>query len=323
MIDAESLELLSVVARTGSYSAAARALQLTQPGVTYQIRRLERSLGAPVTVRMGRSMQLTALGEMVLSYAQPALEELRATERRIAAAVGEGIGLVRLAAFPSGNATIVATALAQLRHEHPQIEVRIETAEQPRAYQIVRAGEVDLALTYRWGDSDDVPTPGVVDGLQHLSVLTEPMSLLLPRDHPSAGRKVLAVAELPDAHWLLGSERFARMLQALYAPTGIEPHIQIVADDYVAMQAFAAAGLGLTLLPELALRAHRHHALVARTLAHWPQRRLYIDFWPDQQRVPAVRAVIDALRRAPESLNLSGAPSLGSADEVKAGSNRS
>ncbi|MEO8749681.1 MAG: LysR family transcriptional regulator [Allobranchiibius sp.] len=319
MIDATSLELLSLVARTGSYSAAARALQMTQPGVTYQIRRLERSLGAPVTVRMGRSMQLTALGEMVLEFAQPALEELRAMERRIAAAVGEGVGLVRLVAFPSGNATIVATALAQLRQEHPQIEVRVATAEQPRAYEIVRSGEADLALTYRFGDGDDVPSPGQIDGLRHLDVMTEPISLLMPRDHPGAGRQLLDVAELPDARWLLGSQRFARLLQALYAPTGVDPQIQIVADDYVAMQSFAAAGLGLTLLPELAVRAHRHHALVARTLVGWPQRRLSIDFWPDQERVPAVRAVIEALRQAPKTLNLTSRSTRGSTGGGSAG----
>lgn len=322
VVDVASLELLRVVARTGSFSAAARELRMTQPGVTYQVRRLERALGAPVAVRMGRSMQLTEVGAMVLEQTRPAMEELRRADRRIAATIGQGSGIVRLAAFPSGNATIVATALARLRREHPQIEVGVETAEQPRAYQLVRTGEVDLALTYRWGDSDDVPTPGLADGLARFSVLTEPMSLLLPRDHPSAGRQVISVAELPDARWLVGSQRFARMLQALYAPTGVEPQIQIVADDYVAMQAFAAAGLGLTLLPELALRAHRHHALVARTLAHWPQRRLSIDFWPDQERVPAVRAVIYALRRAPVTLNLSGTPTPRSADRSKARPNR-
>lgn len=304
MIDVVSLQLLSVVARTGSFSAAARELRMTQPGVTYQIRRLERVIGAPVTVRMGRSMQLTEAGRIVLEHARPALEELRLADRRIAAAIGQGSGVVRLAAFPSGNATIVATALAQLRHEHPEIEVRVQTAEQPRIYELVRAGEVDLALTYRFGDSGDVPAPGQPDGLRHVPLLTEKMHLLMPRDHPRAGRQLLGVRDLSSDRWLVGSDRFARMVRALYEPTGVSPDILTVTDDYVAMQAFAAAGLGLTLLPELAVRAHRHHSLVTRTLRDWPQRHLSIDYWPDQEQVPAVRAVLTALHRALTTLAL-------------------
>lgn len=304
MVDAASLELLSVVARTGSFSAAARELRMTQPGVTYQIRRLERALGAPVAVRMGRSMQLTQAGRLVLEHTQPALEQLRLADQRIAAAIGQGSGLVRLAAFPSSNATIVATALARLRHEHPEVEVRVESAEQPRAYQLVRAGDVDLALTYRFGDRGDVPAPGQSDGLRRMPLLVEKVHLLMPRDHPGAGRPVLGAQDLIADRWLVGSERFARMLRTLFAPTGATPMIRVVGDDYVAMQAFAAAGLGLILLPELAIRAHRHHSLVARTLQGWPDRELSIDFWPDQERVPAIRAVLAGLHRALGTLSL-------------------
>lgn len=312
VVDAASLELLQVVAKTGSFSAAARELRMTQPGVTYQIRRLERALGAPVAVRMGRSMQLTQVGRMILEQMQPAMEELRRADRRIAATIGQGSGTVRLAAFPSGNATIVATALARLRCEHPEIEVLVQTAEQPHAYQLVRTGEVDLALTYRFGDSRDVPAPGQTDGLRRVPLLTEHMHLLLPRDHPQAGRRVLDVQDLANDSWLVGSQRFAQMLGALYAPLGVVPPILTVADDYVAMQSFAAAGLGLTLLPELAIRAHRHHSLVARTLRGWPDRQLSIDYWPDQEKVPAVREVLTALHRSLATLSLPGPTPRGS-----------
>src|SRR6185312_9333091 len=100
MLDPRQLVLLQEVARSGSYSAAGRALGFTQPAITYQMRCLEREVGAPLTVRSGRTMQLTDTGRALLVHAERILATLRAAEDDLRARRDNGAGRIRLAAFP-------------------------------------------------------------------------------------------------------------------------------------------------------------------------------------------------------------------------------
>ncbi|MGI8881857.1 MAG: LysR family transcriptional regulator [Jatrophihabitans sp.] len=298
MFDLAQLQLLTVVARTGSYSAAARELQLSQPAVSYQMRRLERAVGAPLAVRVGRSMRLTSAGDALLEHAEQILTDVRAAERQIAATIGSGTATVRLAAFPSSCATIVPSALAKLRSTHPELDVRVVQGEPPQTHSMVLRGDVDLALGYRFAISHEPEPEPVVSRFCRVQLVVEDIRLLLPADHPAAARSKVKVEELLSERWILGSHRFEDMLNRACLPIGQTPEVMLVADDYVAMQAFVAHGLGVALVPELALRAHQDERVVARTLVGWPARHVGLELWPDQLRVPGVVAVIEALRAA-------------------------
>jgi DNA-binding transcriptional LysR family regulator len=303
MLDPRQLRLLQEVARTGSYSAAGRALGFTQPAITYQMKSLEKTVGAPLAVRIGRTMQLTPAGAALLSHAQPILAALRAAEEDLASLSATGAGLVRLAAFPSSCATVVPSAMAAVRRRLPQVELRLVQAEPPHARTLVRRGEVDLALCYRFapGRTPLLEAAGSA-GLERRELLVEEMHLVLPMDHPAASHRLVRIEQLRDATFIIASAQFEDRLHRATAALGFTPATLMIADDYVAMQALVAAGFGVALVPDLALRAHRDPRIVTRTLVDWPRRTIEVEVWPDMLRVESVRLMVEQLAVASAAL---------------------
>ncbi len=123
MLTPERLRLLQTVARTQSYSAAARELGFTQPAISYQMRSLERDVGTPLTVRVGTAMRLTSAGHSLLEHADKILSAVRAAERDLTVLVGSNAGTVKIGAFPSSCATVVPAAMATLRRELPAVRL--------------------------------------------------------------------------------------------------------------------------------------------------------------------------------------------------------
>jgi molybdate transport repressor ModE-like protein len=303
MLDPRQLQLLHEVARTGSYSAAARELGFSQPAVSYQMRRLEREVGAQLTVRIGRAMKLTAAGTALLAHTERILAAVRAAEDQLTELSTGGGGTVRLAAFPSACATLLPAAMAAMRRSSPQVEVRLVQAEPPRARELVRRGSADVALGYHYPDlrASEVEARGT--GPERHEVLVEDIHLVLPMDHPAASQRLVEVERLADATFLVASPQFEARLQALAAAAGFTPKTLMMVDDYVAMQALVAAGFGLALVPDLAMRAHRDPRIVTRTLAGWPRRHVRLVYWPDMLRVEPVRALVGNLVEAADAVS--------------------
>jgi len=301
MFDPRHLRLLQEIARTGSLSAAALELGFSQPAVSYQLRSLEREVGTVLVVRNGRATRLTPAGEALTAHADRILSSIQTAEQSLADIVGSQAGLVRIAAFPSGCATIVPAAMAAMRRQRPAVEVQLRQAEPPVAEAMVRRGETDLAISYRY---ENLPPPGRRTStaretpLQRISLLQDPVRLVLPVDHPLAGREEIELQDLADANWIMSSENFEGILQRTAAVCGFTPTVTMVGDDYVAMQALVAHGLGVTILPRLALVAHRDERVVYRPVRDWPPRAIDIELWPDRMRVDAVEAMLRALRAA-------------------------
>lgn len=144
------------MARTGSFSAAARELGCTQPAVSQQMKALEGAAGTPLLVRGAREMRLTEAGEVLVRHAAGILAGLTAAEEEVAAIAGLRAGRVRLASFPSGSSTLVPAAVADLRARHPDTRVSLVEAEPPRSVEMLRAGDCDITLAFRYVD---LPTP--------------------------------------------------------------------------------------------------------------------------------------------------------------------
>ncbi|MDQ0685757.1 DNA-binding transcriptional LysR family regulator [Streptomyces achromogenes] len=156
MIEARHLRVLRAVAATGSFSAAGRELGCTQPAVSQQMKALEASVGTPLLIRSGREMRLTQAGEALVRHAAGILSGLTAAEEEVAAIAGLRAGRVRLVSFPSGSSTLVPTALAALRAAHPGTRVSLEEAEPPQSVRLLREGDCDIALAFRY----ERATPG-------------------------------------------------------------------------------------------------------------------------------------------------------------------
>ncbi len=272
MLDVTRLRVLVAVARYGSVTAAAQALNYAQPSISHHIARLEAETGARLLQRAGRGVRLTDAGLLLAERAEEIIGRLDAAENELAAHVGLRQGRVRLAAFPSALGTIVPAAAARLEAETPGMDVMLTEAEPPEALRMLRAGHVDVALVFRHylRDEDAQPPEADDEGARGRLLLDEPVVLVTPAvpggDRPeSSGPADLAA--YAERRWIAGCERCRDCLLRQCALAGFVPKIAFTTDDYVAVQALVAAGLGVTTLPSLALRAARHPGVWAAPLA--------------------------------------------------------
>jgi DNA-binding transcriptional LysR family regulator len=300
MLDVRQLQVLTEVARTGSYTAAAESLGYTQPAVSYQMRRLQQTVGAPLVVRVGRGLRLTETGHALVRHADTIFSVLRAAQQEISSAVARGGGLVRMVAFQSSCVTLVPHAIARLREAHPEVRVTVEQAEPAQARHMVRTGEADLGLLCNW-DNEDLPEGEGT--MLRLELMSDRRCVLMREDHEMAGREAIDLAELAQHDWVMESYR-DRFLAAC-TNLGFKPRIAATVDDTNAIQTLVAAGLGISLMSELALSAHVTPGLVYRPLRNWPLRRTYALLWPDMLTVPAVASVLGEIRTAARSMRQS------------------
>jgi molybdate transport repressor ModE-like protein len=264
MLDVTRLRVLVAVARNGSVTAAARALNYAQPSVSHHIARLEAETGAQLLERVGRGVRLTDAGRLLAERAEEIIGRLDAAEAELAAQVGLREGRVRLAAFPSALGTLVPAAAARLAAETPGMEFMLTEAEPPEALRMLRAGYIDVAVVFRHyqADLDPVPPEPADEGSRGLLLLDEPVHLVA-----AAGRQpVPDLAAYAASRWIAGCDRCRSHLVRQCEAAGFTPRVSFTTDDYLAVQALVAAGLGVTTLPDLCLRAARHPGIATAEL---------------------------------------------------------
>jgi DNA-binding transcriptional LysR family regulator len=285
MLDVTRLRVIDAVARHGSVTAAAKELHYSQPSVSHHLARLEAETGAQLLQRVGRGIRLTEAGRLLADRAAEIIGRIEAADAELAAHVGLTAGRVRLAAFASAIGSLVPRAAAALASRHPGLRIRLIDTHPPEALDLLRAGKIDVALIFRYDESEPEP-----DGV-HLHHLLDDTIYLL------STRRGATIAALRDATWIAGCDRCRSHLLALCADEGYEPKIGYISDDIVVMQTLVAAGLGVTTIPGLALRAHRAEGIVASELPGSP-RRVYAATYGEPPDPPATAALLAALADA-------------------------
>ncbi len=253
MMDLGRLRMLVAVAREGSVTAAAEALHYAQPSVSQQLAKLEAEVGVPLLQRMGRGIRLTEAGRLLVDRAESLLKQVEAVHAELDELAGLRTGRVRLAAFPSALATLVPLAAARVTEQYPAIELILIEAEPPEALSALRNNDVDIALIFEHGDPpqrdrrDTTMTP----------LLDEPLYVVSPAQRSWKGPRA-ELSTYAGTRWIAGCERCREHLVAACGRAGFSPIVEFETDDYVAVQALVAAGLGVSLLPGLTLVANRH-----------------------------------------------------------------
>jgi DNA-binding transcriptional LysR family regulator len=288
MLDVTRLRVLDAFARLGSVTAAAKELHYTQPTVSHHLSRLEAETGAQLLQRAGRGVRLTPAGELLAERAAEIIGRLDVADAELAAHVGLSAGKVRLASFSSVTESLVPRAVAALSEKHPGLEISLTGAQPPEALELLRAGKLDVAIIFRYDDTE--PEPEDVR-LHHL--FDDPLYLLADK----AGH---TLASLRDATWIAGCDRCRRHLVSMCADEGFEPKIGYTSEDMVVMQGLVAAGLGVTTSPGLALRAHRVNDIVATELPG-AQQHIYAATYGEPPDPPATAALLGALAEAATS----------------------
>jgi DNA-binding transcriptional LysR family regulator len=289
MLNLVHLKVLAAVARHGSVTEAAKELHYSQPSVSHHLSRLEAATGAKLVQRVGRGIRLTPEGELLANRATEIVGRVDVATSELAAQVGLRSGRVRLAANASVLSTLVPKAAAVLTEAHPGLKVGVFDRHPVESLEMLRRGEVDAALVFRYAHA-----PLEDEGFRMVHVADEPIFLVSRRPGDS-------VANHRHSAWIGGCERCQGELTAVCSQQGYTPRVESVCDDMVVVQALVAAGIGVTTLPGLALRAHRRPDVHAAEIPGFA-RQINVVTYGDPPDPPATTALIHAIQEAAHSM---------------------
>lgn len=303
MLNPIHLRTLQECVRTGSFAEAGRALGYTASAVSQQMALLERAVGAPLFERSARSARSTALANRLADRSRDALGALAALEREVRAMVSGDEGSLRLAGFATANARILPSVLAAVIARRPNAELQLDEGEPDEVLDGVLDGVLDAAVVFEY-DLD--PRQWPVE-LRADDVLAEPLQLALPDSHPLAGAEEVPLSDLADESWICTRRDTAgaRTLVRLAAASGFVPQITFRSNDYSVIRDLVARGLGVAMLPGLALDAGRvRYARIAGRPRYRRVRALY----RKQNTNPLLPIALECLTRAGAELAESWSP---------------
>ena len=250
MLDPRRLQVLREVAARGSFSAAAAALSFTQSAVSQQVAALERETGTRLVERGVRPVRLTDAGRALVVHAEAVLARLDEAQQELGEIARLRRGRLRLASFPTAIATLVPQAVARFNQRHPEVTLTVLDDHGQGLIRRLARWELDLALIY---EHEAMGEPDVE--LERTHLLEDAFDLVVPDGHPLAGRASVALEELAEETWIGGApdSAYEAIVRHSCRAAGFEPRVAFGSDDYNAVQAFVAVGLGIGMLPHLAL----------------------------------------------------------------------
>jgi DNA-binding transcriptional LysR family regulator len=277
MLDLRRLQVFVEVARTGSLSAAAAALGLSQPSVSHHVSRLEEDVGAKLFVRHAGGVELTELGELLDAHAGVIVGKVATTEEVLRLAVGVQSRRVRLLAFPTAFHDLVPEAIARVRRARPELEIAAGEVATEAAAAAVRNAQAEIAVAFDYVDLRRPASPAQPRELEETELLRDRMLAVMPRGHPLAAARSVSLADVAASGCVVGTadEPLAELLLASAAAAGTAPHIQRSDDDHIVRQGLVAAGLALTVVPAMGFAAARSSAVRRRPIADPVRRRVY------------------------------------------------
>ncbi|MFD4316319.1 LysR family transcriptional regulator [Streptomyces sp. NPDC058548] len=294
--DIKKLQILRTLRDRGTVTATAEALLMTPSAVSQQLTNLARQLGVPVLEAQGRRVRLTDAAHLVLRHAEVVFAQLERADAELDGYLRGEAGEVRVAAFSTAVPALVVPAVRQLRSAYPGLDVRIREAEAAEAYELLSAGEVDLALSLA------AHAPSARDPkFSRVPLLADPLDVALPAGHPHADAPGLRLADLAAEPWIFGgSGPWSEITTAACEAAGFVPEQAHSASGWTAILAMVEAGMGIALVPRMASAERRGGAgIVMRVLAaDQPRRHVVAAVRRGAEEGPAVARVLAALRQA-------------------------
>ncbi len=296
MLNVQRLKLLREVAAQGSFSAAADALSYTQSAVSQAVAKLEAEAGVPLIERDRRGVRPTPAGAALVEHVDGILSQLEAAEAEVAAIAGVGGGRLRMASFPTAGATLMPVAIATFRASHPDVALSLVEGEPGEIVPRLRAGEFDLVLVYEFrGVSEKLGA-----GLRRFDLLDDPLRVALPHGHRLAHKRTVRLEDLSEESWVQtsASTPYARYVVRSCHAAGFEPRVSFESDDFQTVQGLVAAGVGVALIPELALSIARDDVVIRPLRPDEPVRGVLAATPRGAAVMPAVATMVDVLRTA-------------------------
>lgn len=306
MLDARRLQVLKAVVDAGSITAAAASLGYTPSAVSQSISALEREAKTPLFEKAGRGIRPTQAGLVLAEHAGAVAHQLLDAERALEALRAGEAGRLRIAAFATAGAALVPRALAAFREGHPGVELDLAIAETEEALAQLRSGHRDLCVI---AENSPVTDEGR-DGLTYMHLLDDPYRLVLPLAHPAASARTVPLQDMADESWIATASARCNTLQTVTtacARAGFSPRFAIEADEFATTVGFVAAGLGVALVPMLALSSFPDDVVSRRLRGGGPSRQVYVVTRSARPSHPMIKVLVQALRSSAGSYLRAGA----------------
>ncbi|MFL5891702.1 MAG: LysR family transcriptional regulator [Solirubrobacterales bacterium] len=293
MLNPQRLKIFREVASQGSFSAAAEKLSYTQSAVSQAVAALEAELGIALLERNRRGARPTNAGAALVAHSDGILASLDAAEAEVAAIAGVRGGRLTMASFPTAGATIVPLAVATFRDAHPGVALTLAEGEPEEIAPRLRAGEFDLALLFEFEGGSE----GLGTGLRRMELLEDPMYLALPDEHPLADAPRIRLQDLSDQSWVqtTAASPCARHVVRSCHAAGFEPTVSFETDDYQTVQGLVAAGVGVALIPQLALSTVRDDIAIRALHPRAPVRTVLAATAQRARTSPAAARMLEVL----------------------------
>ncbi|UUN26938.1 LysR family transcriptional regulator [Streptomyces sp. FIT100] len=292
--DVRKLRILRTLRDRGTVTATAEALLMTPSAVSQQLTNLSRQLGVRLLEAQGRRVRLTDAAHLVLRHAEAVFAQLERADAELAGYVRGEAGEVRVGAFSTAVPALVVPAVRALRTRHPALDVRVREAEAAEAYELLSAGDVDLALSL----AAHAPTARDPK-FTRVPLLADPLDVALPAAHPLASEPGLRLSDLSGEPWIFGgSGPWSEITRTACEAAGFVPEQAHSASGWTAILAMVEAGMGIALVPRMAA-AERRGGVAMRVLGpDQPRRHVIAAVRRGAEEAPGVERVLQALREA-------------------------
>jgi DNA-binding transcriptional LysR family regulator len=290
-VELYQLEAFEAIAAHGSFTRAAEALHLSQPAITRQIASLEAELRTRLFDRLGRTVRMTAAGEALHRYSEQIVRLSREAQHAVAEVGAGAAGRLAVGASSTLATYVLPSLLRRFRESHPRVEISVHTGASAQVLEMVLSNEADLGIV----------TSEVHDRVLVATVLAEyETCVVVPPAHPLARRGAVEAADLAGATLIQmeSGTNLRTYVDRLLSAAGVEEQVALELDNVEAIKRMIEAELGISMLPEVAVRAEvAAGRLAALPLAGMPQanRQIRLVHRRDKYLSASARAFITLL----------------------------
>jgi len=294
-VELHQLQILRELGALGSVTAVADALRVTPSAVSQQLAALQRSFRTPLTRKAGRTLTLTAAGEVLAAAGAEAIDAMAAARNALDDFEHDPTDIVTISGFQSAGQALFGALIRELRLRSPSPSVRLTDEDVAQSEFPALTARYDLVLAHRMEHSAPWPTAGI----RSLTLVREPLDVAVSAQHPLAGRRSVTPADVATERWVTSRVGYSPddVLRAIAAVTQQPTQVVHRINDYGAVSPVVASGDAIGMLPRYTSRSLDDSAIVRLPLEGVSTHRM-IDVLarPENLRRRAVRDVVESLQ---------------------------
>lgn len=292
-MELRQLRYLVALADEQSFTHAAEREHIAQPALSQQIQKLEQELGLPLVERTTRRVSITDAGTLLVARARRVLTELESAREELDRVRGVQTGHVAVGAMSTMGPVDITLVLARFHERHPRVEVNVRETYSDALAEMLRVDVIDLAFL-------SVTERVESHGLALEQIIMEELVVVLPPDHPLAGREELHMAELTRENFIAYREgaRLRELLDSAADEVGFTPHIIFESDASRRIRRLVARGLGVAILPRSHAVGTTDRVAVARLTEPSLARDITLAWRAGRRLPPAVSEFLEVTRES-------------------------